>query len=105
MHLYLKSEGTLEATAKLIAAALPTHQFQLRDGLNLGGGEYFKFFDADSEILLVCNDEDHPEVLVEERISFPYYCYVHKGDIAILGTILASIQSVGFEGELGDAYA
>ena len=52
MHLYLKLNGTLAEAADLItSAALPTYERQLRDGLNLGGGEYFKFSDATSEVL------------------------------------------------------
>ena len=106
MHLYLKSDRSLEETANaIVAVALPDHQCRLRDGLNLGGGEYFKFFTTESEILLVCNDANHLEVFVEERASFPYYCYARKGGDAILEVMLSSLRSTGFECELGDENA
>ena len=103
MHLYLKLNGTLAEAADLIAsAALPTYERQLRDGLNLGGGDYFKFSDATSEVLLVCNDSEHMEVFVEERANFPFYCYVWRGDKGKLGAMLASLQGAGIECEIGD---
>ena len=72
MHLYLQSDRPLEETANsIVAVALPDHERQLRDGLNLGGGEYFKFFTNDSEVLLVCNDKDHMEVLTCSPLSVP----------------------------------
>ena len=103
MHLYLQSDRPLEETANsIVAVALPDHERQLRDGLNLGGGEYFKFFTNDSEVLLVCNDKDHMEVFVEERASFPFYCYARKGGDGILQSMFSSLKNAGFECELGD---
>lgn len=106
MRLYLKNNRSLEDTASAIAAvALPDHKCQLRDGLNLGGGEYFKFFTSESEILLVCNDQEHMEVFVKEKASFPFYCYVWKGSDAILEAMLSSLQGAGFACELFDENA
>lgn len=103
MHLYLKSNRTLEETAHSIGRiVLPYHDCQLREGLNLGGGEYFKFSSAESEILLVCNDEEHMEVFIEERAAYPFYCYSRKGGIEVLEQMLSSLRSAGFECELAD---
>ena len=103
MNLYLKLDQTLEEAANLIASvALPRHEREIRDGLNLGGGEYFKFFNADSEILLVCNDAEHMEVFVEEQAKFSFYCYARKGGHAILDSMLTSLQSAGVECEIGE---
>lgn len=103
MHLYLKSDRSLEETANsIVEVALPSYERQLRDGLNLGGGEYFKFFTNESEVLLVCNDKDHFEVFVEERASFPFYCYARKGGDAILEAMFSSLKHAGFECELGN---
>lgn len=103
MNLYLELGQTLEEAANLIASvALPHHEHEIRDGLNLGGGEYFKFFNADSEILLVCNDEEHMEVFVEERSKFSFYCYARKGGHAILDSMLMSLQRAGVKCEIGD---
>jgi hypothetical protein len=103
MHLYLMSDRNLEETAhSIVEFALPSYECQLRDGLNLGGGEYFKFFANESEVLLVCNDEDHMEVFVEERASFPFYCYARKGEHGILEAMFSSLKAAGFECELGN---
>ncbi len=103
MHLYLKSERSFRETAQLVGEiALPNHDSELRDGLNLGGGEYYKFFREDSEVLLVCNDEDHMEVFVEEKSSFPFYCYTRKGGDSILEAMLSSLKKAAFECELGE---
>jgi hypothetical protein len=103
MHLYLKSDRSLKKTANMVAAvALQDHQCQLRDGLNLGSGEYFKFFTNESVILLVCNDQDHLEVFVEEMAQFSYYCYVWKGGNEILGKMLLSLKAAGIECEIGN---
>jgi hypothetical protein len=42
------------------------------------------------------------EVFVEERASFPFYCYARKGGDAILKSMLSSLKNAGFECELGD---
>jgi hypothetical protein len=103
MHLYLKSKRSLKETAELVnEIALPHYNRQLREGLNLGGGEYFKFSREESEVLLVCNDEDHIELFVKEKSSFPFYCYTRKGGNAILETMLALLQNAACECELGD---
>ena len=106
MYLYLKSDNSLEEAAAAIGVvALPQYDRQLRDGLNLGGGEYFKFLATDTEILLVCNDADHKEVFVEEKAAFPFYCYVRKGSDKILETMLSSLKGAGLECELADEHA
>jgi len=101
MHLYIKSDRSLEETAiSIVDVALPSHESQLRDGLNLGGGGYFKFFNNESEVLLVCNDEDHLEVFEKDKASFPYYCYARRGGEIILEEMYSSLKSAGFECEL-----
>ena len=104
MHLYIKFPHPLEETARAIAGiALPGYQCQAREGLNLGGGEYFRFFTEASEILLVCNDTAHAEVFVGEKAAFPFYCYLRKGNHAILAAMQAALANAGFCCELGDA--
>lgn len=101
MRLHLKSNLSLEHLAKRITElALPDFERQLRDGLNLGGGEYFKFFRGETEILLVCNDADHADVFIESRKAFPYYCYVWRGPEDVLERMLATLTKHGFECEL-----
>jgi hypothetical protein len=101
MHLYIKSLGSLEDVAHLVAsAALQGWQSELREGLNLGGGEYFKFERPGAEVLLVCNDGDHPEVFIEERSQFPYYCYVWEGSDKVLEQMKAALDSRGVTCEM-----
>lgn len=103
MKLYLKTDLPFEAVAERIAKiALPSHQRQLRDGLNLGGGDYFKFHREGSTVLLVCNDLQHEEVFVEDRKAFPYYCYVREGSDDILKSMFSSLLKNGIECELAD---
>jgi len=80
----------------------PGFQFQLREGLNLGGGSYYKFFDDETEILLVCNDEDHAEVYVEAEKEFPFYCYYRSGDVDLLRKVQSDLSTQGVECELRD---
>lgn len=103
MRLYIKSNRPLEEIANsIVAVALPDHECQLRDGLNIGGGEYFKFFTANSEITLVCNDADHLDVFAEEKASFPFYCYPRKGGNATLEAMHSFLKITGLECELDD---
>jgi hypothetical protein len=103
MHLYLKTSGGLEEAARRVgASALPGFQSQLREGLNLGGGEYFKFSLGVEEVFFVCNDEDHPDVYVERRLEYPYYCYVLKRDYNILERMKDALTSQKIECLLED---
>ena len=87
MHLYLKHVGTLHKVAGQVGSiAFRGWRPELRDGLDLGGGEYYKFERSGVEIVLVCNDAEHPEVYVEERKEYPFYFYSHgrmNGDKAL----------------------
>ena len=103
MHLYIKSDLSLEEVAVRISErVLPGYESQLRDGLNLGGGEYFKFSRDDKQILLVCNDDEHLEVFMEAYQAFPYYCYARKGADDLLDEMKVALSQQGFECELGD---
>lgn len=103
MELYIKCDLTLEELAeKAWKVALNSFQRERRDGQNLGGGEYFKFFNEESEILLVCNDTDHIEVFVESRSAFPYFFYVRKGPTEALNRLSTSLLNAGLVCELAN---
>jgi len=103
MQLYFKSNLSLnKVSAQILEVALPSFEQQLREGLNVGGGEYYKFTKDAYEIILVCNDLEHPEVFVESRKNFPYYCYVRKGSDGLLEEMLSALSGHGFICELGD---
>ncbi|HEY8099396.1 MAG TPA: hypothetical protein VIF82_01485 [Burkholderiaceae bacterium] len=101
MQLYLKSDLPFEDLAKHMAEkVLPAYKVELRDGLNLGGGEYYKFSSVESTILLVCNDTDHYEVFVESMQDFPYYFYVRAGFKDVLEKMRDTLTAQGFECEI-----
>ncbi len=103
MELYLKTElAFAEIAALLGSTALPDFASELRDGLNLGGGDYFKFARNGTEVLLVCNDTDHAEVFVPSREDWPYYCYVWRGSQEILQAIAATLSENGVTCEAAD---
>ena len=100
-RLFLRLSGSLEKVAQRVGAvALPKFHAELRDGLNLGGGDYFKFAGEGVEILLVCNDADHAEVFEPERADFPFYCYVWKGDDVMLESMQDALSAAGIENEI-----
>lgn len=103
MELYIQSSLDLEALAGQInRIALPGFDRELREGLNLGGGEYFKFSQSSVEVLLLRNDAEHAEVFLPERASFPFHCYVRKGGNAILEKMAQALAGGGISCELGD---
>jgi hypothetical protein len=102
-HLYISSTLSLDQLAGYVAnTAMPGYTQEKRDGLNLGGGEYFKFSQNDIEILLVCNDTEHPEVFVESREQFPYYCYARRDAQAALDQVFLSLSKSGLICEFAD---
>ena len=103
MELYLKTNLTIREVADKIASRiLVGFVVQARDGLNLGGGDYFLFERDRTEVILVSNDTDHADVFVSSRQTFPYYCYVCRGSQDILERMLDALPSIGLEGELGN---
>lgn len=103
MKLFIQSPLTFEALAKQVnEIALPGFDCELRDGLNLGGGEYFKFSQSPVQVLLVCNDAEHAEVFLPERASFPFYCYLWKGSDEMLEKMAQTMASNGIACDVGD---
>ena|SRR5664279_4807952 len=103
MELFIQSSLAFETLAERInEIALPGFDRELREGLNLGGGEYFKFSQSSVEVLLVCNDAEHAEVFLPERASFPFYCYARKGSDEILEKMAQTLANNGISCEVGD---
>ncbi len=101
MYLYLKFDGQLEDVARYVASnTLQGWDIELREGLNLGGGEYYKFERLGAEVILVCNDADHAEVFIEERKEFPFYFHWRDGGDEILEEIRAKLIAAGVVCEL-----
>ena len=100
-RLYLKLDHSLEKAASRVGeVALPRFRSELRDGLNLGGGDYFLFAGDGAEVILVCNDADHAEVFVPERAEFPYYCYVWEGDDSMLESMKEALSAAAVACEI-----
>jgi hypothetical protein len=77
--LFIRSSLAFAKTADLVhRVAFPDFTFELRDGLNVGGGDYYKFYRGRDEIILVCNDLAHGEVFRPERSEYPFYCYAGR---------------------------
>ena len=103
MELFIQSSLAFEALAERInEIALPGFDSELREGLNLGGGQYFKFSQSPVEVLLVCNDAEHAEVFLPEKASFPFYCYVRKGSDEMLEMMAQTLANNGITCEVGD---
>lgn len=68
----------------VVSVALPGFTKSLHVGLNLGGGDYYKFESGGSEMLFVHNDPDHADVYVPEYAAYLYSLYIHRGDPALL---------------------
>jgi hypothetical protein len=102
MKLFLNLHHSLKEVASMIGKiALPDYRLQQREGLNLGGGDYFNFTKEGSTVLLVCNDDRHAEVYIESQKAFPYYLYVYKGANDVLEKAHAALSMSGVEGRLG----
>ena len=91
-----------EAAKQIGDSALRGWQSELCEGLNLGGGDYFKFTDGSVDVLLVCNDADRAEVFVESRWEFPYYCYVREGNDSLLERMRMELASADILSELDE---
>ena len=100
MQLYIKSDLSFEDLAnKIKSLGLPTYEMELRDGLNLGGGEYYKFSQGVSELLFVQNQN---EVFVDSMEDFPYYFYVFNGSPAPLQPLKETLLALGIQSVLAD---
>jgi hypothetical protein len=104
INLYLKSELSLADVAEMISMiALPNFERELRDGLNIGGGEYYKFTRDEKIFYLVCNDDEHLEVFVEEMNDFHYYCYSRMGSSDdIIEAMRSALMAQGVECSIND---
>ena len=102
-QLFLKTTLSFREVADQLASrVLVGFEVQERDGLNLGGGDYFLFTAGDTKVALVSNDADHAEVFEPSRKDFRFYCYVRRGSRDVLRRMLASLSAVDLVGELVD---
>ena len=79
----------------VVSVALPGFTKSLHVGLNLGGGDYYKFESGGSEMLFVHNDPDHADVYVPEYAAYLYSLYIHRGDPALLDMASTALEKIG----------
>jgi hypothetical protein len=70
MVVFIKLDGTLEKVAEEIRKPLNLPPGELREGLNIGGGEYYRFQVCGLEIYVIKN---RGEVEYKEMSEYPYY--------------------------------
>ena len=89
--LFIQSDDSFLQVAELISkVALVDFVYEERDGLNIGGGDYYKFRRGREEVFLVCNDLVHGEVFRPDRAEYQYYCYTkHENDATLEAMRLA----------------
>jgi hypothetical protein len=102
-QLFLKTALPFRGVADQLASrVLGGFEVQERDGLNLGGGEYFMLKNGDTVVVLVSNDADHAEVFVPSHEEFRYYCYVWRGPEEILERMFAALPGADLAGKLAE---
>ncbi len=94
--LFIKAELSFARIAETIhRVAFPDFECEERDGLNVGGGDYYRFRRDRDEVILVCNDIAHGEVFVPERSEYPFYCYSYGDGDAILQSAKIALLQAG----------
>jgi hypothetical protein len=78
-------------------AALSDYTMTLRDGLNLGGGDYYSFASDNAKVCLVHNDSDHEDVFVPEYVDATYSIYVYIGEESLLDFIAQRLAEAGLD--------
>ena len=73
LNIFFQENESLEKTAEKAAIALQLPPFELRFGLNVGGGNYYNSKVLGLELSLVSNKG---EVLIDEYASFQFYFLV-----------------------------
>jgi hypothetical protein len=100
---FIRDSRTFHQVADIVAAvALPGYTRTLRDGLNLGGGDYYCFESGPNRVLLVHNDEAHPDVFVPEYVEHRFSIYVYQGDPFILEKLCSRLNDAGLSCVVGD---
>ena len=95
---YIRSQRSLAQVAEDIKRVLRPENSEMRDGLNLGGGEYYLFEAPDYEIHLVSN---RGEVRVEEMSAYNFYLRVYRSAASEveqqLSIVSSALQNMGYE--------
>jgi hypothetical protein len=95
-RLFVQDSRTFVQLARVIReAALSGFAQSLRDGLNLGGGDYYLYERNGTKVLLVHNDSDHPDIFVPAHAGCAFSMYVHSGDDSLLDAVCRDLNAAG----------
>ena len=95
-RLFIQGSWNLAHLAQVIRdAALSDFKQSLRDGLNLGGGNYYLYERNGEKLILVHNDSDHPDVFVSDHAACGFSMYVHAGDDSVLDAACRALTEAG----------
>jgi len=110
MELYVKSDLSLAEFGKLVGTqALQSYHAELRDGLNIGGGEYFSFkkpttsYSSSKEPrtnIVLCKNRG--EAHIPLMADFLYYFYVYEGSDDLLRQLAAALENHGLSVKFED---
>jgi hypothetical protein len=95
-RLFVQGSWTFAHLAQVIGeAALTGYAQSLRDGSNLGGGDYYLYERDGKKVLLVHNDSAHPDVFVPDHAACNFSLYVHSGEESILDAACQTLSEAG----------
>jgi hypothetical protein len=104
-RLFIQGSNDFAALAETInEVALVGFTRQLRDGLNIGGGDYYLYELTGRKVVLVHNDVDHPDVFVPSEVRSPFSMYVFAGDDGILDAACRALTEAGLQCHLADEF-
>lgn len=97
-RIFIRDSRSLEQLARAVQlAAMPDYTVTLRDGLNLGGGDYYSFASDKATICLVYNDSEHEDVFVPEYADATSSIYVYIGEESLLDFIAQRLTEAGLD--------
>ncbi len=98
-YLAVDLDGNLHSVAKVVQAELGLSERELRDGLNIGGGEYYKLLVDGRELYLI--DNANSEVHMEKVLPAQFYLWfypVSKTEIYLLeNQVQQTLQAKGIK--------
>jgi len=90
---YVVSAGSMSSLAMTVRdIAFPGYHIQERDGLNIGGGQYFKIYRG-NDVAIVCS----ADYANRPSPRFNFLVYLQRPDRNRLASLVAQLESEGFE--------
>ncbi|MFK7883478.1 MAG: hypothetical protein AB8F26_04755 [Phycisphaerales bacterium] len=83
----VRSDDDLLTTGRRITSLLQVNEFEVRDGINIGGGEYVRFFLDECECYLI--DNRNEDVHIDELSEFEFYIWGEATEPDESGSVIA----------------